>query len=1540
MQATLFLENGSKYKGVSFGYQQSVAGEVVFSTNMSGYTESLTDPSFCDQVLCLTYPLIGNYGVPSADVKDKYGLLSNMESENIWIKALIISNYSEHYCHYNAGMSLAEWLLSHKIPALYGIDTRCLTKELRANGSLKGKIVFNSEQIEYVNINELNLIKKVSCTAPYTLGNGILHIAVVDCGVKLNILRNLLKEGFKVTIVPYDYDFNSRNFDGLFLSNGPGDPSMCTETIHNLTTYINSEKYKPVFGICLGNQLLAHAAGGKTYKMKYGNRGYNQPVLMVNSNKTFITSQNHGFAVAVDSLPEDWEEYFVNKNDKSNEGIIHKCKPFKSVQFHPEARGGPYDTIFMFKEFYDTCLDYKYGSIRKNKVLLLGSGGLSIGQAGEFDYSGSQAIKSFKEGGFEVILVNPNIATIQTSEGLADDVYYVPVQPDFITDIIMKERPHYISLSFGGQTALNCGIDLWNSGTLYKYNVVVLGTSVGDILKTEDRDLFAKEMTLIGEKTPRSLPATNIEDALCAAKEIGYPVLCRAAFALGGLGSGFCDNETELHTLLEKTFTKTNQVLIDEDLRGWKEIEYEVMRDQFGNAITVCNMENFDPLGIHTGDSIVIAPSQTLNSDEYNMLRGASLKIANRLNIIGECNVQMTLDPRSNEYRIIEVNPRLSRSSALASKATGYPIASVAAQLCAGHKLHEITNVVTGTTTANFEPSLDYVVVKIPRWDTRKFCGVDAHLGSAMKSVGEVMAIGRTFEEAFQKGLRMVKGVGFVPYGQEPSLLEIRNELKYPTDERVRILAHVLYSKILSIGQVHELSNIDPWFLHKLNNICNLFHNSNELTPGNIRLLKLYGFSDEHIGSMFNMTEVQVREYRKSNDIVPCVKKIDTLAGEFPAETNYLYTTWGGDTDDVEARDDKKVIIVLGSGTYRIGSSVEFDYCSVKCVQALRNMGYYTVMVNYNPETISTDFDESDKLYFEELSFERVADIFEKENAYGVIVSMGGQQPNNIVMKLHEYGIKVLGTAPDSIDRCEDRSRYSGMLDALKISQPAWISATNRKDIKAFVEKVQYPVVVRPSYVLSGAAMRIVHDPDSLESCLCEAANISPQHPVVLTKFIEKAKEVDVDAVCNGGEIVVYAICEHVENAGVHSGDATLVLPPHTLSQDIQNKMVEIVRIIGKTLKVSGLFNTQFLVKDGTCSVIETNLRSSRSIPFVSKTMDIDFIKLGTKAILGENTEAIHSRTLPFFGVKCPQFSFARLPEADPVLGIEMTSTGEVACFGVTFEEAYIKSLIASRSGYPVDKKMTILKLDDSDTLTFEKLGHTVISYSKDIDWKKIHMVVDCTNSLKNKGLRRNAIDFSKYLVTNSQQLYYIGRSLNVSLYSNSYNFYKKMLYISSNKKIFVRQGFTESSVEKQQQLQRALDSLVNFQKKGVSLTLLTGNKAESKDTFKTNFEIESGKEFTPHNFRTHRLETMDKADAFVILRTSLSESTVFEVAYNILRGPNIPIFYAIDAAAPLKTTLLRELTGFCGAKVVYKTMDSIENIGEDLDFINFIEHL
>jgi carbamoyl-phosphate synthase large subunit len=927
------------------------------------------------------------------------------------------------------------------------------------------------------------------------------------------------------------------------------------------------------------------------------------------------------------------------------------------------------------------------------------------------------------------------------------------------------------------------------------------------------------------------------------------------------------------------------------------------------------------------------------------MLRTASLKIAENLGIIGECNVQIGLDPNSNNYKIIEVNPRLSRSSALASKATGYPIASVAAQLCLGEQLSDIKNVVTGNTTANFEPSLDYLVVKIPKWDTLKFRGVDRKLGSAMKSVGEIMAIGRNFEEAFQKGLRMVSGIGFQVSGDTPTNDDIFQELTKPTDDRIRVLIHAILSDDnCSQEYIHKYSKIDNWFLSKLFNIKNMYNQLVKINIDNLdsRLLltsKQTGFSDNYLSILLNTSEHLIREKREEYGIQFRVKQIDTLAGEYPTTTNYLYTSYCGDNDDKCKEHGKKKIIVLGSGKYRIGSSVEFDYCSVKTSEYLRTKGYSTVMINYNPETMSTDFDNSDKLYFEELSVESVCDIYIRERAYGIIICMGGQEPNNIAVTLYEMGLNILGTGVDSIDKCENRFKYSSLLDKLKINQPAWITALKESDIYNFINKNNYPILIRPSYVLSGAAMQVIYNIDQLKMCLKLANNISPDHPIVLTKFYEGAKEIDLDAVACQGNIVCYAISEHLEDAGVHSGDATLILPCQTISEIHQLRMIEIIKKIANKLLISGPFNTQFLIKDDWVGVIETNLRASRSIPFVSKTLDIDFIKNAVDSILYDIPEQIGTRQIGYVGVKCPQFSFNRLPNADPILGVEMGSTGEVACYGKTLNEAYLKALVASRCGICLDEHQTILKLDKiSNTDILQQKGHQIITNLENINWDKITMVIDCSNSEVTRTLRRCAIDFSKYLITNKNQLHQISKSLGTHLEIQPYTFYKNSLY-KKNINLFIRQGFTESNLDNKKALQTALTQLANYTTRDKNFNLLTGNQAESKDTFKQNFTLQHMQEFTPNNFRNYRLNTLQKADAMIIFRTGLSESTVFEVAYNIFKGNNIPIFYAIQPGSEIKTTLLRELDGYCNSKVIYKVIENgIQNILDDNDFKQFLD--
>ncbi len=1043
------------------------------------------------------------------------------------------------------------------------------------------------------------------------------------------------------------------------------------------------------------------------------------------------------------------------------------------------------------------------------KVLLLGSGALKIGEAGEFDYSGSQALKALREEGVETVLINPNIATVQTSEGVADQIYFLPVQPYFVERVIQKEKPDGILLSFGGQTALNCGVELEQSGVLKKYNVKVLGTPVQAIMNTEDRELFVEQLDEINVKTIKSEACENIEQARKAAKEVGYPVIIRAAYALGGLGSGFADNEEELNILAEKAFSFSPQVLVEKSLKGWKEIEYEVVRDRYDNCITVCNMENFDPLGIHTGESIVIAPSQTLTNSEYHKLRALSIKIVRHIGIVGECNVQYAFDPNSEDYRVIEVNARLSRSSALASKATGYPLAFVAAKLGMGYGLFELKNSVTKTTSAFFEPALDYVVCKIPRWDLSKFRGVDRELGSSMKSVGEVMAIGRSFEEAIQKGLRMIgQGMhGFVE-NKELEIDDIDAALQDPTDKRVFVISKAM-QKGYTVDQIHDLTKIDKWFLEKLKHIIDIDQQLKKCTSINVldkdllRQAKVYGFTDFQIAravgleqEIHNMHKAQlvVRNLRKTYGILPVVKQIDTLAAEYPAQTNYLYVTYAGVKSDINYENDKKSIIVLGSGAYRIGSSVEFDWCGVQALNTIRKEGYRSVMINYNPETVSTDYDMCDRLYFDELTFERVMDVIDFEAPHGVIVSTGGQIPNNLAMYLDEQHVTILGTAAKDIDNAEDRAKFSAMLTRNNINQPEWSALTSMDDIDVFVKRVGFPVLVRPSYVLSGAAMNVCSNEDELKRFLQLAANVSEDHPVVVSKFIEHAKEIEMDAVAKNGEILAYAISEHIEFAGVHSGDATIQFPPQKIYVETVRRIKRVSRQIAKELHISGPFNIQFMARDNDILVIECNLRASRSFPFVSKVLKINFIELATKVMLGLPVEKPSKNLfdLDYVGIKASQFSFNRLQKADPVLGVDMNSTGEVGCLGDDSNTALLKSMLSV--GQRIPKQNILLStggakqkaemLDAAKVLVehgyklyatpgtskylFENnIENTLVYWPSDEDNKpqaldmlrnrEIDMVVNIPRDLTSRELsngykiRRAAIDLNVPLITNSR---------------------------------------------------------------------------------------------------------------------------------------------------------------------------------------------
>ena len=1049
----------------------------------------------------------------------------------------------------------------------------------------------------------------------------------------------------------------------------------------------------------------------------------------------------------------------------------------------------------------------KYDGVKK--VLLLGSGALKIGEAGEFDYSGSQALKALREEGVETVLINPNIATVQTSEGVADQIYFLPVQPYFVERVIEKERPDGILLSFGGQTALNCGVELYKTGVLEKYGVRVLGTPVQAIMDTEDRELFVERLNEIDVKTIKSEACEDIEQARKAAAELGYPVIIRAAYALGGLGSGFCDNEEELDKLAEKAFSFSPQVLVEKSLKGWKEIEYEVVRDRYDNCITVCNMENFDPLGIHTGESIVIAPSQTLTNSEYHKLRALSIKIIRHIGIVGECNVQYAFDPKSEDYRVIEVNARLSRSSALASKATGYPLAFVAAKLGLGYGLFELKNSVTKTTSAFFEPALDYVVCKIPRWDLSKFRGVDRELGSSMKSVGEVMAIGRNFEEAIQKGLRMIgQGMhGFVE-NKELEIADIDEALRDPTDNRIFVISKAMH-RGYTIDQIHDLTKIDKWFLHKLKHIIDIDETLKRCKSVNVldrellRTAKVYGFTDFQIAravglesELGNMAKagLVVRQLRKNYGILPVVKQIDTLAAEYPAQTNYLYVTYAGVKSDIAFERDKRSIVVLGSGAYRIGSSVEFDWCGVQALDTIRKQGWRSVMINYNPETVSTDYDMCDRLYFDELTFERVMDIIDLECPYGVIVSTGGQIPNNLALRLDAMNVPILGTSAKDIDNAEDRAKFSSMLGRNGIDQPEWSALTSMDDINKFIDRVGFPVLVRPSYVLSGAAMNVCSNKDELERFLKLAANVSEDHPVVVSQFIEHAKEVEMDAVARDGEIIAYAISEHIEFAGVHSGDATIQFPPQKLYCETIRRIKRVSRKIAQELHISGPFNIQFLARDNDIKVIECNLRASRSFPFVSKVLKINLIELATKIMLGVPVEKPGKDLfdLDYVGIKASQFSFNRLQKADPVLGVDMASTGEVGCLGDDTNPALLKSMLSV--GHRIPKRNILLStggpkqkaemldaarqlvksgyklyatVGSSKFLTENGVDNTLVYWPSDADKHpqaldmlhrhEIDLVVnipkDLTVSELSNGykIRRAAIDLNVPLITNSR---------------------------------------------------------------------------------------------------------------------------------------------------------------------------------------------
>ncbi|KAI5917785.1 carbamoyl-phosphate synthase [Camillea tinctor] len=1428
----LDLEDKSSFQGYSFGAKKSIAGELVFQTGMVGYPESVTDPSYRGQILVITFPLVGNYGVPSRETMDE--LLrdrpAHFESSEIHIAGLVVSSYAgEDFSHFLAASSLGTWLKEQGVPAMYGVDTRFLTERIRQEGSMLGRMLLQKqnltngdangvngtitnqtikgdwrpyfETVDWVNPNTKNLVAEVSIKEPQLYkpapesalkhpSGRTLRVLCLDVGMKNNQLRCFLNRGVEVLVCPWDYDFSKgagEEYDGLFLSNGPGDPAVMREPVKHISEAIKANR-TPIFGICLGHQLLAQAAGAKTQKMKFGNRGHNIPCTSMVTGKCHITSQNHGFAVDAQSLPSEWKELFVNANDGSNEGIMHLNKPHFSVQFHPESTPGPRDTEFLFDVFINTIVNcakdaklldspvsFPGGTVEENerlhprvhvkKILVLGSGGLSIGQAGEFDYSGSQAIKALKEEGIYTVLINPNIATIQTSKGLADKVYFLPVTAEFVRKVIVHERPDAIYVTFGGQTALQVGIQLKDE--FEELGVKVLGTPIDTIITTEDRELFARSMDSIGEKCAKSASASSVEEAMRVVQDIGFPVIVRAAYALGGLGSGFAYNEDELVDLCNKALAASPQVLIERSMKGWKEIEYEVVRDAQDNCITVCNMENFDPLGIHTGDSIVVAPSQTLSDEDYNMLRTTAVNVIRHLGVVGECNIQYALNPFSKEYCIIEVNARLSRSSALASKATGYPLAFIAAKLGLGIPLKEIKNSVTKVTCACFEPSLDYVVVKMPRWDLKKFTRVSTQLGSSMKSVGEVMSIGRSFEEAIQKAIRAIDfhNLGF---GKTKALMSIDDELQTPSDQRLFAIANAMHAGY-TVDRIWELTKIDKWFLHKLKGLNDFGKSMTQYNTSQIAIRpdlllqgKRLGFSDRQLAGFWDSNELAVRRMRREAGIIPFVKQIDTVAAEFPAFTNYLYLTYNASEHDIKF--DDHGVMVLGSGVYRIGSSVEFDWCSVRAIRTLRESGFKTVMVNYNPETVSTDYDEADRLYFENINLETVLDIYQLESASGVLGAMGGQTPNNIALPLLRSGVKVLGTSPEMIDRAENRYKFSRMLDEIDVDQPTWKELTSFDDARSFCQKVSYPVLVRPSYVLSGAAMNTVYSEADLALYLQQAAEVSREHPVVITKYIENAKEIEMDAVAKDGNVIGHFISEHVENAGVHSGDATLILPPQDLEKTTIKRIEEATRKIGAKLNVTGPFNIQFIAKDNDIKVIECNVRASRSFPFVSKVMGVDLIEMATKAIMGVPfTEYPPTSIAPdCVGVKVPQFSFSRLSGADPVLGVEMASTGEVACFGRDKYEAYLKALLST--GFKIPKSNILLSIgsykDKKEMLPsvekLQKMGYKLFATAGTADFLQEHGIpVQFLEVLRNEeDDQRSEFSLTQHLAKNMINLY------------------------------------------------------------------------------------------------------------------------------------------------------------------------------------------
>ena len=1293
----LYLETGEIFEGKSIGFDGVNVGELVFNTSMVGYQEILTDPSYAGQIITMTYPLIGNYGINK----------SYSESEGVQARGFVVKKVSDIDSNFMTEGTIQEFLINNKVVAIEGVDTRDITRNIRDKGVVKSIIsskellsnevmdLFNnfkdiSDIAKDVTVSEKKVIKGENENGP--------KVGILDLGVKQNIVRNLIKRSREVIIYPMSTSTDEiirDEVDGIHISNGPGDPAVHTEVIKTIAELV---EIMPVFGICFGHQLLSLAMGAKTYKMTFGHRGGNHGVKNIKTNKSFICSQNHGYAVDSESLKNTkLEPYYLNLNDETVEGVIHTEKHAFSVQFHPESAPGPNDTEFIFDDFIKMINGSKAGKTLKeifdqpafenkkqkiNKVLIIGSGPIIIGQAAEFDYSGTQACKAIKEEGIEIVLLNSNPATIMTDENIADRVYIEPINVETVERIIQKEKPDGILAGFGGQTALNLAMKLEEEGILAKYGIKLLGINSESIKRAEDRELFKELLEKIEEPVAKSAIVSTIIDAVEFSNEINYPIIVRPAYTLGGSGGGIANNETELVEIVERglTLSPINQVLIERSLLGWKEVEYEVMRDKKGNFITVCNMENFDPVGVHTGDSIVVAPSQTLTNFEYQMLRDSSYRIIDELKIEGGCNVQFALDPISHNYIVIEVNPRVSRSSALASKATGYPIAKIAAKIALGYTLDELTNYVTQKSSAFFEPAIDYIVVKVPKWPFNKFKTASPTLNTQMKATGEVMSISRTFESAFMKAIISLEG-DYTGLGlnREISNAELEEMIVTSHYERAFAIAESL-RRGKTIDEIHKISKIDKWFLTGLQNIIDV-ENSLINNPDNIAIknAEKMCFLDEEIEKLLNMSDENMKELRDAEKIYPVYKMVDTCAGEFEAVTPYYYSTFE-DKDEVIVTENKKIIII-GSGPIRIGQGIEFDYCSVHGVWAIKELGYEAIIINNNPETVSTDFDTSDKLYFESLHIDDVMNIIKKEKPYGVILQFGGQTSINLAEKLEKYGVKILGTDFESIDLAEDRIKFKEFLNNLDIKSPDGAIATSYSEALEIVNVLDYPVMIRPSYVIGGRAMKIVYTDKELEEYLAEAKKVGDA-TILIDKYLEGI-EIEVDAISDGKDILIPGIMEHIEKTGVHSGDSITAYPPLTLSDEIIEKLVETTKKIAINIKNKGLINIQYALKDGELYIIEVNPRASRTVPILSKITETPMIKIATRIMLGEKLEDMeYGKGLKpnknFHAIKYPVFSTEKLSDVDIFLGPEMKSTGEILAIDSDLNKAIYKGFLAT----------------------------------------------------------------------------------------------------------------------------------------------------------------------------------------------------------------------------------------------------------------------